>query len=240
MINRDYLLTMEGHLDHRRVFMRFIMPIAIETASIDWTVADLLSHFGPIAHRRICQDPAPGTATDEDVLTIHQRTDRLYELVDAVLVEKVIGVQESFLAILIGRLLGDFAARHDLGFILGPDGMLRLAPGLVRIPDVSFVSWRRVPDHRVPRVAMLGFAPDLAVEVLSPGNTPQEMNRKREDYFTAGIGLVWFVDPRKRTVQVFTAVDQVTVLQEDQNLVGDPVLPGFVMPVRDLFAQLEQ
>jgi Uma2 family endonuclease len=209
------------------------------TTTSDWTVADLLARFGPIAHRRVRQEPAPGAATAKDVVEIHDRENRLYELIDGVLVEKAMGVQESFLAILIARLLGDFVNRQDLGFVLGADGMTQLAPGLVRIPDVSFVSWRQVPSHRIPRVPMLGFAPDLAVEVLSPSNTPQELDRKLHDYFTAGVRLVWYVDPANRTVQVFTAVDQAMLLQEDQNLVGDPLLPGFVLPLRDLFAQLE-
>jgi Uma2 family endonuclease len=117
--------------------------------------------------------------------------------------------------------------------------MARLAPGLVRIPDVSFVSWRQVPSHQIPRVPMLGFAPDLAVEVLSPGNTPQEMDRKLRDYFAAGVRLVWYVDPVRRTVEVFTAVGQSTLLHEDQDLAGDPVLPGLVLPLRELFARLE-
>jgi Uma2 family endonuclease len=181
------------------------------SVSRDWTVADLLAHFGPIAHRRIRHDPAPGNACEQDVLDIHDRESRLYELVDGVLVEKAMGIQESFLAVVIASLLRDFAARQDLGFVLGADGMAQLAPGLVRIPNVSFISWPCVPGRRIPRVAMLTFAPDLAVEVLSPSNTPQEMTRKLHDYFTAGVRLVWHVDPANRSVQVFTAVGQSTL-----------------------------
>jgi len=216
------------------------MSTAIETTTPEWTVADLLAHFGPIAHRRICQNPAPGTATEQDVIDLHDHEDRLYELVDGVLVEKTMGVQESFLAIVIASLLKGFADRHTLGFVLGADGMARLAPGLIRIPDVSFISWRHFPDQRIPRVAMLGFAPDLAVEVLSTSNTTKEMSRKLQDYFAAGVSVVWYVDPVNRTVQVFTAVAQSTLLQEGQDLTGDPVLPGFVHALRDLFAQLEE
>src|ERR1700722_15864606 len=117
------------------------MTATSATANLDWTVADLLDHFGPIAHRRIRQEPAPGTATEQDVIDTHEREDRLYELVDGVLVEKTVGVQESYLAGLIAGILGQFAARHGLGFVLGADGMTRLAPGLVRIPDASFISW---------------------------------------------------------------------------------------------------
>ena len=74
------------------------MPPAVGRTDNEWTVADLLAHFGPIRHGRIRQDPPPGSATEQDVITIHDREQRLYELVDAVLVEKAMGVQESFLA----------------------------------------------------------------------------------------------------------------------------------------------
>jgi Uma2 family endonuclease len=219
---------------------RLTMASVPETTTMDWTVADLFAHFGPILYKRIRQNPAPGTATEQDVVEIHDREDRLYELVDGVLVEKAMGIQESFLAVLIARLLGEYADRHDRGFVLGSDGMARLAPGLVRIPDVSFISWGRVPNRRIPRVALLGFAPDLAVEVLSPSNTRQEMARKLHDYFAAGVLLVWYVDPVARTVEAFTGVTQSTLIHEGETLKGEPVLPGFALPLRDLFAQLEQ
>jgi Uma2 family endonuclease len=215
------------------------MSTAIESAPPDWTVADLLARFGPILYARIRHNPPPGTATEQDVIDIHDREDRLYELVDGVLVEKAVGLQESFLAEVLARLLGNYADQHDLGFILGADGMARLAPGMVRIPDVSFVSWRQFPNRSIPRVPMLNFAPDLAVEVLRPSNTAREMDRKLHDYFAAGVRLVWYVDPVPRTVQAFTAVDQGMVLAENEELTGDPVLPSFVLPVRELFARLE-
>jgi Uma2 family endonuclease len=214
------------------------MANSTAVTSPDWTVADLLARFGPISHRRIRQDPPPGSATEQDVLDIHNREDRLYELVDGVLVEKAMGVQLSFLAGLLIQLLSNFAYPRDLGFVLGADGMARLAPGLVRMPDVSFISWDRFPQRRVPDASMLAFAPDLAVEVLSPSNTRQEMERKLHDYFTAGVRLVWYVDPDDRTVQVFTAPDQSQSLREDQVLAGDPVLAGFSLPLRELFGRL--
>ncbi len=128
------------------------MSTAIEIAPPAWTVADLLAQFGPILHTRIRHHPPPGSATEQDVIDIHDREDRLYELVDGVLVEKPMGLQESFLAELLARLLGNYADEKDTGFILGADGMARLAPGLVRIPDVSFISWRRFPDRTIPRL----------------------------------------------------------------------------------------
>lgn len=110
-------------------------------AAGSWTAADLVRRFGAIPLCRVRHDPAPGTAVEEDVVTIHDREDRLYELIDRTLVEKTVGTYESYLAMMLGRILGNFIIDHNLGVVLGADGMLRLAPGLVRIPDVSFISW---------------------------------------------------------------------------------------------------
>lgn len=215
------------------------MRTASNANSPGWTVADLLAQFGPILHARVRQCPPPGSATEQDVIDIRERERRLYELVDGVLVEKVMGIHEAYLAALIVQLIGEFLRVHDLGFIMGADGMARLAPGLIRIPDVSFISWGRIPDHRIPRLPVLGFAPDLAVEVLSPGSTDVEMAGKLRDYLAAGVRLVWFVDRVSRAVRVCTGVEQSTVLVEGQSLSGEPVLPGLVVQLRDLFARLE-
>jgi Uma2 family endonuclease len=203
-----------------------------------WTIADLLDHFGNISPRRIRLRPAPGTAVERDVIAIHDREDRLYELVDGVLVEKAMGFQEAVLALEIGRLLGNFVADRDLGIVAGPDGTLRLMPGLVRIPDVAVVCWKRLPGRSIPAEPIPELTPDLAVEVLSEGNTPKEMERKLKDYFFAGVRLVWYVDPNRRTVDVFTAPDQGVRLEEGQALDGGAVLPGFTLPLRRLFAKV--
>jgi Uma2 family endonuclease len=202
------------------------------------TIADLLEMLGGIDPGRILATPFPGTATEKDVIAIHNRTDRLYELIDGVLVEKIMGYPESCLTLQLGRLLGNFLAEHDLGLLAGPDGTVRLMPGLVRIPDLSFVSWRQLPNRMIPTTPIPHLAPDLAVEVLSKGNTPGEMVRKLKDYFFAGVRLVWLVHPGKRCVEVFTAPDQSRIVTEDESLDGGEVLPGLVLPLRDLFAHL--
>jgi Uma2 family endonuclease len=79
--------------------------------------------------------------------------------------------------------------------------------------------------------------PDLAVEVLSEGNTPREMEQKLQEYFTAGVRLVWYVDPVRQEVHVYTAPDQRKVLTADHTLHGGEVLPGFTLPLRQLFAE---
>jgi Uma2 family endonuclease len=92
----------------------------------------------------------------------------------------------------------------------------------------------------VPEAPIPDLAPDLAVEVLSESNTAAEMARKREEYFAAGVRLVWLVDPRSRTVTVHDAEGRSTTLDETATLDGGAVLPGFAMPLRDLFAELDR
>jgi Uma2 family endonuclease len=183
--------------------------------------------------------PPPGTATEKDVLEVHVREHRLCELVDGVLVEKAVGLRESFLAMALSAILWNFVKPRRLGLVTGADGSVRLAFGLVRMPDVAFISWERLPGRRLPTESIPALAPDLAVEVLSEGNTPGEMARKRQEYFAAGVRLVWMVDPRARTVEVYTAPDQSTRLHAEHTLDGGEVLPGFALPLRELFAELD-
>lgn len=208
----------------------------VESPSTTITLTELVRLFGPMPAWRIRSIPAPGTATEPDVVEIERSENRLCELVDGVLVEKVVGFYESILAIALARRLGDFVEAHNLGVVTGEGGMVRLFPGLVRIPDVAFASWKEFPegvtDEPVPEIV-----PDLAVEVLSEGNTKQEMDRKLSDYFDAGVRLVWLVEPRKKTVEVFSAKDASIVLDENATLTGGEVLPGFSLPLKSLFAK---
>jgi Uma2 family endonuclease len=204
------------------------------------TLADVLQQLGGISPRRVRFRPAPGTATEEDVVKIRDRERRLFELIDGVLVEKFTGYWESVLAIELAGLLRDFINRRKLGTLAGEAGMLRLSPGLVRIPDLSFISRARLADHRRARAPILPLAPDLAIEVLSEGNTPREMARKVSEYFASGCRLVWLVDPRTRTVDVYTSVAKPIVLTEKQTLTGGDVLPGFRLPLRKLFGLLDE
>jgi len=211
--------------------------MATATPTRCWTLAELLDRFGPMPADRIRTDPAPGTATEEDVVRIHEREDLLYELVDGVLVRKTMGYYESYLMIAVSALLYNFVTPRNLGLVAGADGMIRLNPDLVRIPDVSFISADRLPDRRVPREPICPIVPDLAIEILSKGNTAKEMDEKLVDYFAAGVRLVWYIDPETRTARAFTSVDDVQLIREGQALDGGAVLPGFVLPLRDLFAE---
>lgn len=201
------------------------------------TLADLHRRFGAMPLWRIRRDPIPGTATEADVQRILDREDRPCELVDGILVEKTMGFDESCLANDIAFYLTGFVKRHRLGIVSGEAGTLTLAPGLVRIPDVAFFSWASLPGRKKPRVPSPNVVPDLAVEVLSESNTRQEMDQKLQDYLAAGVKLVWYVDPRTETVQVFSGRKTGKTLRAGQSLDGNAVLPGFRLPLRKLFAE---
>ncbi len=181
--------------------------------------------------------PTPGTATEKDVIEILDRENRLFELVDGTLVEKPMGYEESEIACLIITALNNFVRPRKLGIVTGPDGTIRLFAGLVRMPDVAFASWDRFPGRKRPKVAIPNLAPELAVEVLSKSNTQAEMRRKLEEYFGAGVRVVWMVDPRKQIVRVHTSVEQSVLLKVGQSLDGGDVLPGFTLALKELFEE---
>ena len=156
---------------------------------------------------------------------------RLCELVDGVLVDTPVGYYASFLAVRLTMFLGRFVDEHDLGIVLGADATLRLAPGLVRLPDVSFISWDRFPGRRLPPRPIADLTPDLAVEVLSPSNTEREMTRKLQEYFRAGCRLVCYVLPKERAVRVYSDPTNVRTLHDDDVLGGGAGLPGFRLAV---------
>jgi Uma2 family endonuclease len=206
----------------------------ISTARVR-TVADLLKRLGNIPPERVWLRPVPGTATEQDVIDIEAHENRLCELVEGVLVEKTVGYYESLVAGLIGHLIHTFLARRDLGIVLGADGTLRLMPGLVRIPDVSFISWDKFPNRELPAEPIPDLVPDLAVEVISEGTTAEEMRRKLREYFKAGVRLVWLIDPATHTAEVYTSLRKKTTVSSDEALDGGTVLPGFRLTLQELF-----
>jgi Uma2 family endonuclease len=204
-------------------------------ATVFPTVAELQDQLGGIPPARICLEPQPGTATEDDLLEAMTRRDGIYELVDGVLVKKPPGFYEAIIALEIGRLLGNFVEQHDLGKVAGADGMLKILPPQVRYPDVAFVSWDRLAGHNLRKERVPHLAPDLAIEVLSESNTRREMEQKVQEYFAGGVRLVWIIDPGAETAVEYTAADQAVDIETGGTLSGRDVPPGFVLNLRDLF-----
>ena len=129
--------------------------------------------------------PQPGHATEQDVLRLLDGDNkRLCELVDGVLVEKGIGQYESRIAVVLSHFLEDLSRRSQpWRYLWRRRHALRLMPRLVRIPDVTFVSWERLPGHELPSEPIPDLIPNLAVEVLSISNNKREIDRKIGEYF---------------------------------------------------------
>lgn len=209
------------------------------TTDTSVTLGDLLHSLGNISPHRILLRPPPGTATEDDALAyLEGEFRRRVELIDGTLVEKDIGVREAFLATWLATLLNNFVAPRRLGLVGGADMLVRLLGGQLRLPDVSYFPWTQIPaGFLAARVGAV--SPALAVEVLSDSNTRAEMERKRREYFASGTLLVWIVDPRTETVAVYTDPTTHTTLTTTDTLDGGAVLPGFTVPVAELFSYLD-
>ena len=211
------------------------LPPAAPKARRFATAAALLHFLGDVPPERVILDPLPGTATEADLLRLCEgEPKRLCELIDGTLVEKPVGFWEGRIGMRLGSKLEAWAEANDAGAVFGADAPMRMASGRIRLPDVFFVSNGRLPTttrEKVPTVA-----PDLAVEVLSESNTRAEMAQKLREYFDSGTRLVWYVDPPTRTVAVYHKPGEPTkVLAETDALDGEDVLPGFVLPVAEVF-----
>lgn len=197
------------------------------------TVADLLERLGSVPPERIRLVPAPGQATVDDLLRVLDGEGLICELVDGVLVEKAMGWYESRVAAALIYFLEHFLSENDLGVVAGADGVSRILPDRIRAPDVAFFRWERFPDRNLPRERVPDLAPDLAVEVLSKSNTPNEMEGKVEEYLRAGASLVWLIDAETESVRVFSrdgvGRDGAGILD------GSNLLPGFELSLGALF-----
>ncbi len=139
----------------------------------------------------------------------------------------------------VGRIharLGPFVEQHSLGITAGAETgfLIGRDPDTVRAPDVAFIRADRVPDR--PNPGFFEGAPDLAIEVLSPGDRASEVLAKVRDWLQAGCRAVWVVDPATRTVHDHGGTSQLTILGESDELSGGDVVPGFRVRVGEVFA----
>jgi Uma2 family endonuclease len=118
----------------------------------------------------------------------------------------------------------------DVGFVMS----LSADPERVRAPDVAFISSRRLPGGQLPQGFLQG-APDLAIEVLSPTDSSLDIQQKVRDYLDAGASLVWVIAPQAKTATVYRADGSARLLREAEALDGEGVLPGFTLPLVEIF-----
>jgi Uma2 family endonuclease len=129
--------------------------------------------------------------------------------------------------------LGSYAEAHRLGGVYGPDTSFQIGPN-ERLPDVAFVAADRIPPEGEPE-GMWPFAPDLAVEILSPTDLHEKVSGKVREYFAAGVQQVWLISPQYKTVTIYQSPTQVRMLTEDDELISDEIVPGFRCRLHELF-----
>ncbi len=136
----------------------------------------------------------------------------------------------------VGALLRTFVKSRGLGRVTVESGVVtECDPDTVRGPDVAFWSADRLPLDQPRPQGYPAVAPDLCVEIRSPGDRPGEIQEKVREYLNRGVLIVWVVDPRQRTVTVYRSPDEGRVLHESATLSGEEVLPGFICRVAELF-----
>jgi Uma2 family endonuclease len=178
------------------------------------------------------------TVMTADELLARPRDGFRYELVRGELIRmSPSGGEHGTIAAILTVIFGNFVIEKKLGLVFGAETGFKIAvdPDTVRAPDFAFVSRARIPESGIPKGYWIG-APDLAVEVISPGDIYGEVEDKVLEWLDAGTRMVIVVNPRRRTSTVYRSRNDVKILSEDGELSGEDVLPGFSCKVSAFFA----
>jgi Uma2 family endonuclease len=183
----------------------------------------------------LIQEQSPVTA--DEFWTLSQRDDVHQELINGVIYPvELNGWKHGHITSLLLMYIHRHVMQQNAGRVTAPGTGYRLAEETVLAPDIGFVQDERLPDG-LPD-GFIPLAPDLAVEVMSPGNSAGEMSRKVKLFFEHGTRLIWIVHPHDRQIDVYQPTDEgatVNFLGMDDTLTGGDVLPGFTLKISDLF-----
>lgn len=170
--------------------------------------------------------------TDEELLSL-PKDGYKYEYVKGELRMSPAGLEHGEIGIRLASMLLNYVKTSQLGKVYDSSTGYRLPNGNLRSPDVSFVRLERLPEGRSPK-GFAHFAPDLAVEILSPSDNMNEINEKIAEYFDNGTNCVWVVDPDSQTITVYSSPTNRHVLQAEDEVTAENVIPGFHCYVKDL------
>jgi len=147
------------------------------------------------------------------------------------------GEKHSNIEAVLGASLVAFVRHHKLGRVgVGEAGIyIRRNPDTVRGADITFVSYARLEKRG--KTGFMDVAPDLVVEILSPDDRWNAVMRKLEEYLGIGVRLVWLVDPETESVFAYRSVTDVRRFEKSETLTADDILPGFAVPVAELFSE---
>jgi Uma2 family endonuclease len=177
--------------------------------------------------------------TDEAFMALPDDGHR-YEIVNGELIDMGnSGALHGYLCSLLLAALMGYILPKKLGVILDSSTAFKLKSGNKRSPDIAFFAKERLQGMTELPTGFLEGAPDLAVEVLSPGNTVEEIHDKLVEYFENGTRLAWVIHPSEKYVLVYrSAQEPDRLLKSVDSLDGEDVIPGFTLPVADLFQKL--
>lgn len=176
--------------------------------------------------------------TDEEFMALPE--DGRYELVNGELVNMGnSGMEHGWIASILNGAMFGFVQSRKLGVICDSSTAFTMKSGNKRSPDLSFIAKERLQGvKRLPRGYFQG-SPDLAVEILSPTNTVEEIHDKIVEYFENGTRLVWVIHPDEQYVLVYHSSSPDGFLRIGDRLDGEDVVPEFTLLVGELFAELE-
>jgi Uma2 family endonuclease len=182
---------------------------------------------------------ARNTYTPADLLTMPEA--ERFELVDGNLVERNVGVNSGLVELELASQLLQFCKSHGLGLVWGPSTGIQCFSNrnTVRKPDAFFVRRERIQSGW-GAAGFVPVAPDLAVEVISPGDLASEVDRKVNEYLNVGVRLVWIVHPEAKYVVIRRINGTMAILGEADSLDGEDVVPGFRLPLKSLLSILLQ
>ncbi|WP_408648785.1 Uma2 family endonuclease [Tumidithrix elongata] len=184
----------------------------------------------PLAH--------PKVLTDEQFMSLPE-DGNCYEYVDGELVIAAnSGVEHGYLALTLGYFLTGFVRTDKLGVTCDSSTAFKMKTGNKRSPDLAFIAKERLQGlKRLPKGFFDG-APDLAVEIISPNNTFEEIHNKLVEYFENGTRLAWVILPDEECVLVYHKPKPSKLLQLEHSLDGEDVIPNFNLPLSELFQEL--
>ena len=175
--------------------------------------------------------------TDEELLALPKDGNK-YEVMKGILTMSPAGFKHEYIGVRLIFALEKFLRLHKLGVVLGSSLGCWMENRDFLSPDVSFVAKERLKGQKQPMVGFFDGAPDLAVEVLSPSERDRVRYDKLIDYFSNGSRLVWVIKPKEKVVLVYHSPQVYELLREGDVISGENVIPGFTLPVSELFAEL--
>jgi len=180
---------------------------------------------------------AATTWTEEELMRF-PHDGRKCELVDDELRLTRSGMDHARLGAALATHMGTHAAQHRPGIVCGPNLGCWMRSGNLRCPDLSFTAVARVPRTPEARQGFFRGAPDLAVEIVASTDRPLRLVEKLRDYFESGTRLAWIINPAERNALVYRSPEADRPLRETDPLDGEDVLPGFRLPLAELFAEV--